>query len=178
MYKRQAIGQEIRAQHANLYGGLCLNLLRHPGWGRAQETFGEDPYLLGEMAVATLEGVQRNNVMACAKHFAMNSIEMNRTQLNVNVDERTLREVYLPHFKRVVDAGVASMMSSYNRVRGDYAGENAYLLRKILKCEWGFRGFVMSDFFDGVYDGAKAANAGLDIEMPDTKAYGPTMAPP
>jgi beta-glucosidase len=65
-----AMGQEIRAQHANFYGGLCLNLLRHPGWGRAQETFGEDPYLLGEMAVATLEGVQRNNVMACAKHFA------------------------------------------------------------------------------------------------------------
>ncbi len=170
-----AVGQEIRAQHGNLYGGLCLNLLRHPGWGRAQETFGEDPYLLGEMAVATLEGVQRNNVMACAKHFALNSIEMNRTQLNVNVDERTLREVYLPHFKRTVDAGVASVMSSYNRVRGDYAGENAYLLRQILKDEWGFRGFVMSDFFDGVYDGAKAANAGLDLEMPDTKAYGPAL---
>ena len=170
-----AMGQEIRAQHANFYGGLCLNLLRHPGWGRAQETFGEDPYLLGEMAVATLEGVQRNNVMACAKHFALNSIEMTRTQLNVNVDERTLREVYLPHFKRTVDAGVASIMSSYNRVRGDYAGENAHLLRKILKDEWGFRGFVMSDFFDGVYDGAKAANAGLDIEMPDTKAYGTAL---
>jgi beta-glucosidase len=170
-----AMGQEIRAQHGNLYGGLCLNLLRHPGWGRAQETFGEDPYLLGEMAVATLEGVQRNNVMACAKHLALNSIEMNRTQLNVNVDERALREVYLPHFKRVVDAGVASIMSAYNRVRGDYAGENVYLLRKILKNEWGFRGFVMSDFFDGVYDGAKAANAGLDLEMPDTKAYGPAL---
>jgi len=170
-----AMGQEIRAQHANFYGGLCLNLLRHPGWGRAQETFGEDPYLLGEMAVATLESVQRSNVMACAKHFALNSIEMNRTQLNVNVDERTLREVYLPHFKRTVDAGVASIMSSYNRVRGDYAGENAHLLRKILKDEWGFRGFVMSDFFDGVYDGAKAANAGLDIGMPDTKAYGTAL---
>ena len=154
------------------YGGLCLNLLRHPGWGRAQETFGEDPYLLGEMAVATLEGVQRNNVMACAKHYALNSIEMARTKLNVNVDERTLREVYLPHFNRAVDGGVAAFMSSYNRVRGDYAGENAYLLRKILKDEWGFRGFVISDFFTGVYDGAKGANAGLDLEMPDTKAYG------
>lgn len=170
-----AMGQEIRAQQGNFYGGLCLNLLRHPGWGRAQETFGEDPYLLGEMAVATLEGVQRNNVMACAKHFAMNSIEMNRTQLNVNVDERSLREVYLPHFKRTVDAGVASIMSSYSRVRGDYAAENAYLLRKILKNQWGFRGFVMSDFVFGVHDGAKAANAGLDIEMPDTSAYGPGL---
>ncbi len=170
-----AIGQEIRAQHANLYGGLCLNLLRHPGWGRAQETFGEDPYLLGEMAVATLEGVQRNNVMACIKHYAMNSIEQVRTKLNVNVDERTLREVYLPHFKRAVDGGAAALMSSYNRVRGDYAGENAYLLRKVLKREWGFQGFVMSDFFDGVYDGAKGANAGLDLEMPDSSAYGKTL---
>jgi len=170
-----AIGQEIRAQHGNFYGGLCLNLLRHPGWGRAQETFGEDPYLLGEMAVATLEGVQHNNVMACAKHYALNSIEIARTKLNVNVDERTLREVYLPHFRRAVDAGVAAVMSSYNRVRGDYAGENAYLLRKILKGEWGFRGFVISDFFSGVYNGPKGANAGLDIEMPATLAYGKSL---
>ena len=167
-----AIGQEIRAQHANFYGGLCMNLLRHPGWGRAQETFGEDPYLLGEMVVATLEGVQRNNVMACAKHYAMNSIEQDRTKLNVSVDERTLREVYLPHFKRAIDGGAAAVMSSYNRVRGEYAGENAYLLRRVLKEEWAFRGFVMSDFFDGVYDGPKAANAGLDLEMPSTIAYG------
>jgi beta-glucosidase len=167
-----AIGQEIRAQDGNFYGGLCINLLRHPGWGRAQETFGEDPYLLGEMAVATLEGVQRHNVMACAKHYAMNSIEMVRTKLNVNADERTLREVYLPHFKRAVDGGVAAVMSSYNRVRGDYASENAYLLRKVLKQEWGFRGFVMSDFFAGVWDGNKAAKAGLDLEMPAAIRYG------
>jgi beta-glucosidase len=170
-----AMGQEIRAQNGNLYGGLCLNLLRHPGWGRAQETFGEDPYLLGEMAVATIEGVQRNNVMACAKHYAMNSIEQMRTKLSVNTDERTLREVYLPHFKRAVDGGAAAVMSSYNRVRGDYAAENTYLLRKILKEEWGFRGFVMSDFFFGVYDGTKAANAGLDMEMPATRKYGKAL---
>jgi beta-glucosidase len=167
-----AIGQEIRAQGGNFYGGLCINLLRHPGWGRAQETFGEDPYLLGEMAVATLQGVQRHNVMACAKHYAMNSIEMVRTKLNVDASERTLREVYLPHFKRAVDGGVASVMSSYNRVRGDYAGESAWLLRKILKDEWGFRGFVMSDFFNGLYDGPKAAKAGLDLEMPAALCYG------
>jgi beta-glucosidase len=170
-----AIGQEIRAQDGNFYGGLCINLLRHPGWGRAQETFGEDPYLLGEMAVATLEGVQRHNVMACAKHYAMNSIEMVRTKLNVNADERTLREVYLPHFKRAVDGGVAAVMSSYNRVRGDYAGESAYLLRKVLKQEWGFRGFVMSDFFAGVWDGPKAARAGLDLEMPAAIRYGKSL---
>jgi beta-glucosidase len=166
------MGQEIRAQGGNFYGGLCINLLRHPGWGRAQETFGEDPYLLGEMAVATLQGVQRHNVMACAKHYAMNSIEMARTKLNVDASERTLREVYLPHFQRAVDGGVASVMSSYNRVRGDYAGESATLLRKILKDEWGFRGFVMSDFFNGLYDGPKAAMAGLDLEMPAALCYG------
>ncbi len=170
-----AMGQEIRAQGGNFYGGLCMNLLRHPGWGRAQETFGEDPYLLGEMAVATLQGVQRHNVMACAKHYAMNSIEMLRTKLNVNTGERTLREVYLPHFKRAVDGGVAAVMSSYNRVRGDYAGENAYLLRTVLKEEWGFQGFVMSDFFAGIYDGNKAAKAGLDLEMPAAISYGKAL---
>jgi beta-glucosidase len=170
-----AMGQEIRAQNGNFSGAVCLNLLRHPGWGRAQETFGEDSYLLGEMAVATVEGVQRHNVMACAKHYALNSVEMERTKLNVNTDERTLREVYLPHFKRAVDGGAAAVMASYNRVRGDYAAENAYLLRKILKEEWGFQGFVMSDFFFGVYDGAKAANAGLDMEMPATRKYGKAL---
>ena len=167
-----AIGQELRAQGANLYGGVCINLLRHPGWGRAQETYGEDPYLLGEMAVAAIRGVQNHNVMACVKHFALNSIEESRNTVDVRVDERTLREVYLPHFERAVAAGVACVMSAYNRVNGDYCGENAYLLRKVLKEDWGFRGFVISDFFRGVYDGAKAANAGLDVEMPWTRAYG------
>jgi beta-glucosidase len=167
-----AIGQEIRAQGGNFYGGLCINLLRHPAWGRAQETYGEDPFLLGEMAVALMQGVQRHNVMGCAKHYAMNSIETARFKVDVRVDERTLREVYLPHFKRLVDAGVAAVMSSYNKARGDYCGENAYLLRKVLKEDWGFRGFVMSDFFQGVYDGVKAAKAGLDVEMPSPIQFG------
>jgi len=167
-----AIGQEIRAQGGNFYGGLCINLLRHPAWGRAQETYGEDPFLLGEMAVALMQGVQRHNVMGCAKHYAMNSIETARFQVDVQVDERTLREVYLPHFERLVEAGVAAVMSSYNKVRGDYCGENAYLLRKVLKEDWGFRGFVMSDFFQGVYDGKKAAKAGLDVEMPVPLQFG------
>ncbi len=88
------------------------------------------------------------------------------------MDERTLREVYLPHFKRLADADVASFMSAYNKVNGDYCGESRHLLREILKEEWGYRGFVMSDFFQGVYDGVKAAKAGLDLEMPWTMAYG------
>jgi len=171
-----AIGKELRAQGANLFGGLCINLLRHPGWGRAQETYGEDPYLLGEMAAVMIQGVQRHNVMACAKHFALNSIEESRTTVDVRVDERTLREVYLPHFQRAVEAGVASVMSAYNRVNGDYCAENAHLLREVLKGDWGFRGFVLSDFFKGVYDGVKAANAGLDVEMPVTQVYGKKLS--
>jgi beta-glucosidase len=170
------IGKEIRAQGGNLWGGVCVNLLRHPSWGRAQETLGEDPYLLGELAVAATEAVQAHNVMGCAKHYALNSIEETRTRVDARVDERTLREVYLPHFKRLADADVASFMSAYNKVNGDYCGENAHLLREILKEEWGFKGFVMSDFFTGVYDGVKAVRAGLDLEMPGTVAYGQKLA--
>ena len=168
-----AIGEELRAEGANFYGGVCINVLRHPGWGRAQETYGEDPYLLGEMATALIQGVQHHNVMACAKHFALNSIDEPRNFIDVRADERTLREVYLPHFKKAVDGGVAAIMSSYNKVNGDYAAENEWLLRKVLKDEWVFRGFVMSDFFYGVYDGPKAAKAGLDVEMPLADKYGP-----
>jgi len=167
-----AVGKEIRAQGGNLWGGVCVNLLRHPSWGRAQETLGEDPYLLGELSVPTMEAVQAHNVMGCAKHYALNSIEETRTKVDARVDERTLREVYLPHFRRLADADVASFMSAYNKVNGDYCGENRHLLREILKEEWGYRGFVMSDFFAGVYDGKKGALAGLDLEMPWTVAYG------
>jgi len=166
------VGKEIRAQGGTLWGGVCVNLLRHPSWGRAQETLGEDPYLLGELSVPSVEAVQAHNVMGCAKHYALNSIEETRTKVDVRVDERTLREVYLPHFKRLADANVASFMSAYNKVNGDYSGESRHLLREVLKEEWGYRGFVMSDFFVGVYDGKKAALAGLDLEMPWTVAYG------
>jgi beta-glucosidase len=167
-----AIAKEIRAQGGNLWGGMCVNLLRHPSWGRAQETLGEDPYLLAELAVPAVEAVQAHNVMATAKHFALNSIEETRTRVDVRADERTLREVYLPHFKRLADADVAAFMSAYNKLNGDYCGESRRLLREILKDEWGWRGFVMSDFFAGAYDGKKAALAGLDLEMPITQVYG------
>ncbi len=140
-----AIGVEARAQGANFFAGVCINLLRHPAWGRAQETYGEDPYHLGEMGAALVRGVQRH-VMACAKHYACNSIEDTRFKVDVRISERALREVYLPHFKRCVDEGVAAVMSAYNQVNGDYCGHNRHLLRDILKDEWGFQGFVMSDF--------------------------------
>ncbi|MHA1791476.1 MAG: beta-glucosidase family protein [Promethearchaeota archaeon] len=160
-----AIGIEARAQGANFFGGVCINLLRHPAWGRAQETYGEDPFHVGEMGVALVKGVQ-NHVMACAKHFACNSIENARFKVSVEIDERTLREVYLPHFKKCVDAGVASIMNAYNKVNGIYCGHNKHLLRDILKNDWNFDGFVITDFILGIRDGKKAILAGVDIEMP------------
>ena len=166
----EAIGIEARSQGANFYGGVCINLLRHPAWGRAQETYGEDSYHLGEMGAALVRGVQ-HHVMACIKHYAANSIENSRFHVDVRMTERTLREVYLPHFKRCIDEGAASVMSAYNKVNGHYCGHNSHLLRDILKKEWGFEGFVMSDFVFGIRNG-KAANAGLDIEMPLTIHFG------
>lgn len=166
-----AIGIEARAQGANFYGGICLNVLRHPGWGRAQETFGEDPHHIGVMGAASVTGAQKH-LMACAKHFSCNSIEESRFYVDVRVDERTLREVYLPHFKKCVDAGVAAVMSAYNRVNGEYCGHNRRLLTGILKDEWGFDGPVMSDFVWGIRDGEAAAAAGMDIEMPKRWRFG------
>jgi len=165
------IGYEARAQGANYYGGVCINVPRHPGWGRSQETYGDDPCHLGAMAVAMIKGVQKH-VMACAKHFACNSIEEARFFVDVKVDERTLREIYLRHFEKCVQAGVASVMSAYNKVNGYYCGHNRHLLRDILKEEWGFDGFVMSDFIWGVRDGVAGVNGGLDIEMPSSWRYG------
>lgn len=166
-----AIGIEARSQGSTFSGSICVNLLRHPGWGRAQETFGEDPHHLGVMGVAALQGTQRH-LMACVKHFACNSIEESRFFVDVLVSERTLREIYLPHFKRCVDAGAASVMSAYNRVNGEYCGHNARLLRDILKDEWGFDGPVMSDFVWGVRDGAAGVRGGLDMEMPKKWRFG------
>lgn len=168
-----AIGKEARAAGANYFGGVCINLLRHPAWGRAQETFGEDPWHLGKMGVSLINGVQQHNVMACAKHYALNSIEESRFKVDVTVDERALREVYLPHFKMAVDADVASIMSAYNKVRGEFAGHNRYLLTDILRNEWNFNGFVTSDWLFGLRDGAKGINAGMDVEMPLQEHYTP-----
>jgi beta-glucosidase len=158
------IGVECRALGANLFAGVCVNLLRHPAWGRAQETFGEDPHLLGEMGAALVRGTQRH-VMACVKHFACNSMEDNRLTVDVAVDEDDLRDLYLPHFRRCVDAGAAAVMSAYNSVNGERCGHHRHLLTEVLKGEWGFDGFVMSDFVLGVRSGA-AVGAGQDLEMP------------
>jgi beta-glucosidase len=161
----EAIGAEIRAQGGNYFGGVCINLLRHPAWGRAQETYGEEPALLGAMGSALARGAQRH-VMACVKHYALNSMENARFSVDVTVDEATLHEVYLPHFRAVVNAGVASVMSAYNSVNGQWCGQNPVLLTEILRDEWGFDGFVVSDFIWGLRDPVGSLAAGLDIEMP------------
>ena len=167
----EAMSIEIRAQGCTLSGAVCVNLLRHPAWGRAQETYGEDPHHLGAMGAALGVGLQTHNVIATVKHFALNSMENARFTINVTIDERALHEVYLPHFKTVLDAGVASVMSAYNKVNGEYCGQNRVLLTDILRGEWGFTGFVHSDWVMGVYKPYGAA-AGLDIENPEPLVFG------
>ena len=159
------IGRELRAMGANHFGGVCINLMRHPAWGRAQETYGEDPHHLGEFGAALTRGVQKH-VMACSKHYALNSMENARFSVNVSIDPRALHEIYLPHFKRTVEAGVASIMSAYNSVNDEWCGQNPELLNGILKEQWGFEGFVLTDFMFGMRDSKKAALAGQDLEMP------------
>ncbi|MDR3162183.1 MAG: glycoside hydrolase family 3 C-terminal domain-containing protein [Spirochaetaceae bacterium] len=168
----KAIGREVKAWGGNLFAGVCVNLPWHPGWGRSQETYGEDSVALGTMGAALVEGVQSEQVMACVKHYAFNSMEISRFKVSIDCDPRTEREVFLPHFKDCVDAGAASIMSAYNRFRGICCGQNDYLLRRVLKEEWDFDGFVLSDFISGMSDTVQAANAGQDLEMCCTIHFG------
>ena len=166
-----AIGEEIRAQGGNFYGGVCINVPYHPGGGRSQETYGEDTVHIGKMACSLVKGIQDENVIACIKHYAFNSMENSRFWVNVLADKRTEREVYLPHFKKCIEAGAAAVMSSYNRYHGKFNGANPYLLRQVLKGEWGFDGLVMSDFFFGLHSTAGGLNGGLDVEMNIRRKY-------
>ncbi|MFX1490052.1 MAG: beta-glucosidase, partial [Promethearchaeota archaeon] len=166
------IGKEVRAHNGNLFGGVCVNLLRHPAWGRAQETYGEDPFHVGSFGSALVRGVQKHNVMATVKHFIANSIECSRFKVDVRMDERTLREVYLPQFKMCIKEGCATVMSAYNKLRGEYCSHNEYLLREILKKDWRFEGFVHSDWMYGIHNTKKGIRGGLDVEMPRAKYYG------
>ena len=170
----EIMGMEARAQDCNLSGAVCVNLLRHPGWGRAQETYGEDPYHVGELGAALATGIQTHNVVATVKHYALNSIENARFKVNVKISDRDLREVYLPHFKRILDAGCASVMSAYNKMNGEYCGQHRELLTDILRHEWGFDGFVHSDWMLGVY-APYGASAGLDVENPEPLQYGQNL---
>jgi beta-glucosidase len=170
-----AIGTEARAVGASVLLAPVTTVVRHPRWGRSQETYGEDPLLVGRMGVGFIHGAQQH-VIASAKHYALNSIEDTRFDVNVTVDERTLREIYLPHFRMAVQEGqTGSVMSAYNKVNGLYCAENPPLLSDILKDEWGFEGFVESDWLLGTRSTVASALAGLDIEMPLPVFYGPPL---
>lgn len=168
----EAIAREIRAFDGNYFGGVCINLPYNPGWGRSQEVYGEDTYHLGAMGSALVKGVQKHNVVACIKHYAFNSMEEGRFKVSVDASKRTEREIYLRHFKDCIDTGAASVMSAYNRYKGTYLGEHKYMLRDVLKDEWDFDGFVVSDFIWGTKSTVDAANNGLDVEMCNTNFYG------
>lgn len=161
-----AIGKEVAAKGGNVLLAPTINLLRHPGWGRAQETYSEDTFHTGAMGAAFISGAQ-NHVLTSPKHFAANNVEFTRFEMSANCSPRVLHEIYLRHFRRcVIEAAAASVMSAYNKLNGVYCGENEELLTRILRNEWGFRGFVESDWFLGTRSTTAALSAGLDIEMP------------
>jgi beta-glucosidase len=162
----QAIGQEVKAVGRDMILGPTVNINRTPLWGRNFEGFGEDPYLTSRLAVAYIKGVQNEGVIATVKHFAANNQEFERHRINAVVDERALQEIYFPAFKSAVqEAGVWSVMSAYNKLNGVYCAENPFLLQDTLRKQWGFKGFVVSDW-GSTYSTAATVNAGMDLEMP------------
>jgi len=161
----EAIGQEARARGKDIMNAPGVNIMRAPLCGRNFEYMGEDPFLTSRMTVDYIHGEQSQDVAMCVKHFAVNSQEYQRHSYSAEVDERTLHEIYFPAFKAAVqEAGVWCVMGAYNKLRGQYCCENDYLLNKVLKGEWGFKGLVVSDW-GGTHDTREAALNGLDIEM-------------
>lgn len=162
----EALGRECRAQEVGVLLGPGLNIKRHPAGGRNFEYFSEDPVVSGHMAAAMVNGIQSQGVGACLKHYAVNNQEENRMRLDVLVDERTMREIYLRGFQIAVrESQPWTVMSSYNLVNGTHVGESRKLLTEILRDEMGFDGLVVSDW-GAVYDRAQGIAAGMDLEMP------------
>ena len=168
-----SLGQDARARGVNFLLAPGVNIYRSPLNGRNMEYFGEDPYLAGRIAVGYIDGVQSMGVSATVKHFAANNSEYDRHRINSIIDERTLRELYLPAFEAAVtQAHVGAVMDSYNLVNGEHSTQNGHLNNEILRQDWGFKGVVMSDW-TATYDGIAAANGGLDLEMPFAKLMTP-----
>src|SRR5476651_213920 len=165
------IGQEAKQRGKNIMLGPSVCIQRTPLCGRNFEYMGEDPYLTARIAVNYIEGEQAQGVGSCVKHFAANNQEYERNSINEIIDERTLREIYLPSFRAAVqEAGVLSVMGAYNLVNGQHCCENEHLLNEILKGEWGFKGLVMSDW-SGVHSTDLAAMNGMDMEMGSRPPY-------
>ena len=164
-----ALGREARAEGVQVLLGPAVNIKRSPLCGRNFEYYSEDPYLAGQLAAGFIGGVQSEGVGTSIKHFAANDQETRRLSVNSRIDERTLHEIYLPAFETAVKQSQPwTVMCSYNRVNGDYASENRTLLTDILRDEWGFTGFVMSDW-GAVNDRVKGVAAGLELEMPGSQ---------
>ncbi|MDR0785600.1 MAG: glycoside hydrolase family 3 C-terminal domain-containing protein [Treponema sp.] len=162
----EALGEECQAENVSVILGPAINIKRSPLCGRNFEYMSEDPFLAGKSAAAFIKGVQSKNVGTSLKHFAVNNQEFFRTTVDSVVDERTLREIYLAAFEIAVkEAQPWTVMCSYNKLNGIHASEHQWLLTKVLRDEWGFKGYVVSDWF-AVSDRPAALNAGLDLEMP------------
>ncbi len=161
----ELLGRETVRKQAQLLLAPTINIARHPVGGRNFECFGEDPYLTGHLGVAYIDGVQSQGVGACAKHFVANDVEYRRMTASSEVDERTLREVYLAPFEAVVDRGVWSLMAAYPKLNGTYCTESSWLLTDVLRDEWGFEGMVVSDW-GATHHASIPVEAGLDLEMP------------
>lgn len=172
-----AVARQALEKGARVLLAPTVNLHRHPLWGRNFEAFSEDPVLTARLAVAYIRAVQGAGVAATVKHLVGNESEFERNTASSDIDERTLRELYLLPFEHAVRvAGVLAVMTSYNRVNGCHVPDDARLLAGVLRGEWGFRGLVMTDWF-GLSRTAEAARAGLDLEMPGpARSYGPALA--
>jgi beta-glucosidase len=164
-----ALGRDCRARGVNILLAPAVNIYRSPLCGRNFEYMGEDPFLAGALAAPLIQGLQSQEVLATVKHYACNNQEWDRHHISSEVDERTLHEIYLPAFKAAVQQGkVACVMTSYNLLNGVHCSQNDLLINQILKTNWGFNGFVMSDWIS-TYDAVGVANGGLDLEMPDAR---------
>jgi len=166
-----SVGEESRARDKDVLLSPAINIIRTPLGGRTYEYFTEDPFLNKKLAVPFIVGLQDNDVAACVKHYAANNQETHRDYVDVQIDERTLREIYLPAFKAAVtEAKAYSMMGAYNKFRGEYMCENSDMLNDVLREEWGFEGIVISDWA-AVHTSVKSLKSGLDIEMGTPKPF-------
>ncbi len=164
------LGRETVRKQAQLLLAPTINIARHPIGGRNFECFGEDPFLTGQLGVAYIDGVQSHGVGACAKHFVANDVEYRRMTASSQVDERTLREVYLAPFEAAVEHGVWSLMAAYPKLNQTFCTESSWLLTEVLRHDWGFDGLVVSDW-GATHHRSRPVTAGLDLEMP-----GPALA--